>query len=110
MVSLISLKWAPVNRKFIDVSRFFGPACRSSGNCQVHGQDPAFSSPHRKPSGFFFGREIVCLNFLKTVLYLTLTQRKWNASSLRRKIRFLSAFFIFLPDSSDPTVKLKVKI
>ena len=61
-------------------------------------------------SGFFFGREIVCLNFLKTDLYLTLTQRKWNASSLRRKIRFLSAFFIFLPDSYDPTVKLKVKI
>jgi len=25
-------------------------------------------------SGFFFGREIVCLNFLKTDLYLTLTQ------------------------------------
>jgi hypothetical protein len=58
--------------------RIFGPACRGSGNCQVHNPNPVCPAAHMEPNGFSLGREIVCLNFLKADLYLTLIQGNWK--------------------------------
>lgn len=96
MVSLISLKWAPVNRKFIDVSPlFFGPACRSSGNCQVHGQDPAFSSPHRKPQRIFLRARNRLLEFFKNGFIFNPDPAKVECVISSAKDSFFKCLFYF---------------
>jgi len=60
------------------------------------------------PNGFSLGREIVCLNFLKVDLYLTLTQGNWKGSSFRGNLRYLICFLFVFSISFSSLVKLKV--
>ena len=64
--------------------------------------------PISNPNGFPLECEIVCLNFLKTDLYLTLIQENWKRSYLRFNLRFLICFLLVFSFSFSSLVKLKV--